>query len=234
MGDVGIWFYKPISWWLDWCLFSCKFQVHKCSCIAPSALRRMKEQEATIFLFPQFLVGDSRQELIGCGYLGGFLTLASPCQGSFSTKFGFSQYFELVEMIFFKYFPWFLCIVVKFNVAGLIGSNSTSSVSVLPPALRKIQEFILHFCVLRLLRFNPALLCDDFFFLHCFFSYLFLPSVKRAIEVTWNCSLFQFQFANYSTPEYKDTGKGFLKLQLINQRSDFSFVLFSGGLLNVC
>ncbi|KAM1497952.1 hypothetical protein ACFXTH_020962 [Malus domestica] len=42
----------------------------------------------------------------------------------------------------------------------------------------------------------------------------------------------KFQYANYSTPDYKDTGKGFLKLQLINQRSDFSFALFSGGLLN--
>ncbi|XP_030956900.1 probable inactive purple acid phosphatase 1 isoform X1 [Quercus lobata] len=42
----------------------------------------------------------------------------------------------------------------------------------------------------------------------------------------------KFQFADYSSPEYKDTGKGYLKLQLINQRSDFSFALFSGGLSN--
>ncbi|KAM3706962.1 hypothetical protein ACJW31_03G190000 [Castanea mollissima] len=42
----------------------------------------------------------------------------------------------------------------------------------------------------------------------------------------------KFQFANYSSPKYKDTGKGYLKLQLINQRSDFSFALFSGGLSN--
>ncbi|KAK0574788.1 hypothetical protein LWI29_029083 [Acer saccharum] len=42
----------------------------------------------------------------------------------------------------------------------------------------------------------------------------------------------KFQFANYSSPRYKNTGKGFLKLQMINQRSDFSFALFSGGLLN--
>lgn len=45
--------------------------------------------------------------------------------------------------------------------------------------------------------------------------------------------LLQYQYANYSSPEYKDTGKGFLKFQLINQRSDFSFALFSGGLSNV-
>uniref|UniRef100_A0A2N9EUH3 Purple acid phosphatase n=1 Tax=Fagus sylvatica TaxID=28930 RepID=A0A2N9EUH3_FAGSY len=42
----------------------------------------------------------------------------------------------------------------------------------------------------------------------------------------------KFQYANYSSPEYKNTGKGYLKLQLINQRSDFSFALFSGGLSN--
>ncbi|XP_020216187.1 probable inactive purple acid phosphatase 1 [Cajanus cajan] len=42
----------------------------------------------------------------------------------------------------------------------------------------------------------------------------------------------KYQYANYSSPLYKVTGKGFLKLQLINQRSDFSFALFSGGLSN--
>ncbi|KAL3501509.1 hypothetical protein ACH5RR_035958 [Cinchona calisaya] len=40
----------------------------------------------------------------------------------------------------------------------------------------------------------------------------------------------KFQYANYSNPKYKSTGKGSLKLQLINQRSDFSFAVFSGGL----
>ncbi|XP_060669417.1 probable inactive purple acid phosphatase 1 isoform X1 [Ziziphus jujuba] len=42
----------------------------------------------------------------------------------------------------------------------------------------------------------------------------------------------KYQYANYSSPEYKVTGKGLLQLQLINQRSDFSFALFSGGLSN--
>ncbi|KAK9276957.1 hypothetical protein L1049_006496 [Liquidambar formosana] len=42
----------------------------------------------------------------------------------------------------------------------------------------------------------------------------------------------KYQYANYTSPKYKDTGKGLLKLQLINQRSDVSFALFSGGLLN--
>lgn len=42
----------------------------------------------------------------------------------------------------------------------------------------------------------------------------------------------KYQYANYSNSDYKNTGAGSLKLQLINQRSDFSFALFSGGLLN--
>lgn len=40
-------------------------------------------------------------------------------------------------------------------------------------------------------------------------------------------------FANHSNPEYIKTGKASLKLRLINQRADLSFVLFSGGLSNV-
>ncbi|CAL5430767.1 unnamed protein product [Camellia sinensis] len=42
----------------------------------------------------------------------------------------------------------------------------------------------------------------------------------------------KYQYANYTNPKYKDNGKGMLKLQLIKQRSDFSFVLFSGRLSN--
>ncbi|XP_058070415.1 probable inactive purple acid phosphatase 1 [Magnolia sinica] len=42
----------------------------------------------------------------------------------------------------------------------------------------------------------------------------------------------KYQFANYSSPNYISTGTGSLKLQLINQRADFSFALFSGGLSN--
>nr|QCQ29189.1 purple acid phosphatase [Camellia fraterna] len=41
----------------------------------------------------------------------------------------------------------------------------------------------------------------------------------------------KYQYANYTNPEYKDNGKGSLRLQLIKPRSDFSFALFSGGLL---
>ncbi|CAK9313140.1 unnamed protein product [Citrullus colocynthis] len=40
----------------------------------------------------------------------------------------------------------------------------------------------------------------------------------------------KFLYANYTNPNYKTTGRGLLKLQLINQRADFSFALFSGGL----
>jgi acid phosphatase type 7 len=43
----------------------------------------------------------------------------------------------------------------------------------------------------------------------------------------------QYQFANFKNDGYNKTGKGYLKLQLINQREDFSFALFSGGLMKV-
>ncbi|EAZ45293.1 hypothetical protein OsJ_29936 [Oryza sativa Japonica Group] len=41
----------------------------------------------------------------------------------------------------------------------------------------------------------------------------------------------KYQLANYSS-DYGKTGKGTLKFQLINQRQDFSFALFTGGLSN--
>ena len=47
--------------------------------------------------------------------------------------------------------------------------------------------------------------------------------------------LFQYKFANHeSNSQYASTGKASLRFQLINQRADFSFALFSGGLANVC
>ncbi|KAK4489238.1 hypothetical protein RD792_005035 [Penstemon davidsonii] len=42
----------------------------------------------------------------------------------------------------------------------------------------------------------------------------------------------KYQFANSSNSDYTKTGKASLKFQLINQRADFSFVLFGGGLSN--
>lgn len=46
-------------------------------------------------------------------------------------------------------------------------------------------------------------------------------------------SLFQYKYANESNSDYTKTGKATLNFRLINQRSDFSFGLFSGGLSNV-
>ncbi|KAG9446001.1 hypothetical protein H6P81_012129 [Aristolochia fimbriata] len=42
----------------------------------------------------------------------------------------------------------------------------------------------------------------------------------------------KFQYANYSSSDYPKTGRAVLKFRLINQRADFSFALFSGGLTN--
>ncbi|KAM7251251.1 hypothetical protein ACFE04_023134 [Oxalis oulophora] len=65
------------------------------------------------------------------------------------------------------------------------------------------------------------------------FSAATCPSENPRVNPPLLCTApIKFQFANYSTPKYKNTGNGSLRLQLINQRSDFSFALFSGGLSN--
>lgn len=57
------------------------------------------------------------------------------------------------------------------------------------------------------------------------------PSVSLSLSPP--VSSLQYQFANFENDGYNKTGKGYLKLQLINQREDFSFALFSGGLSKV-
>ncbi|KAI3765977.1 hypothetical protein L2E82_16024 [Cichorium intybus] len=42
----------------------------------------------------------------------------------------------------------------------------------------------------------------------------------------------KYMFANHSNSDYATTGRASLTFQIINQRSDFSFALFSGGLEN--
>ncbi|CDP00432.1 unnamed protein product [Coffea canephora] len=59
-----------------------------------------------------------------------------------------------------------------------------------------------------------------------------LPDNLKTVPPLLCTAPIKFQYANYSNPKYRTTGKGRLKLQLINQRSDFSFALFTGGLLS--
>ncbi|KAM3247758.1 putative inactive purple acid phosphatase 1 isoform X1 [Capsicum annuum] len=59
-----------------------------------------------------------------------------------------------------------------------------------------------------------------------------LPENPRTFPPFLCTAPIKYQYASYSSPHYKDTGKGSLKLQLINQRSDFSFALFSGGIFS--
>ncbi|KAK9066406.1 hypothetical protein SSX86_013728 [Deinandra increscens subsp. villosa] len=42
----------------------------------------------------------------------------------------------------------------------------------------------------------------------------------------------KYKFANHSTPDYANTGKATVSFRIINQRADFSFALFTGGLEN--
>ncbi|CAJ1975044.1 unnamed protein product [Sphenostylis stenocarpa] len=51
------------------------------------------------------------------------------------------------------------------------------------------------------------------------------------VEEPYICTApIKYKYANDSNPRYTETGKAVLKFQLINQRADFSFALFSGGL----
>ncbi|XP_050375043.1 probable inactive purple acid phosphatase 1 isoform X2 [Argentina anserina] len=87
----------------------------------------------------------------------------------------------------------------------------------------------------NLLFFSPHPSNDDWIgvFSPANFSASTCPAENSWMTVPLLCTApIKFQYANYSSPRYQDTGIGSLKLQLINQRSDFSFALFSGGLKN--
>ncbi|KAM3752008.1 hypothetical protein ACB098_04G155500 [Castanea mollissima] len=59
------------------------------------------------------------------------------------------------------------------------------------------------------------------------------PAENYEAESPYLCtSPIKYKYANFSDLKYAKTGKASLKFQLINQRADFSFALFSGGLSN--
>ncbi|KAI5656273.1 hypothetical protein M9H77_25066 [Catharanthus roseus] len=59
------------------------------------------------------------------------------------------------------------------------------------------------------------------------------PENEPRTETPYICSApIKYQFANFSNSKYGRTGKASVKFLLINQRADFSFALFSGGLSN--
>ncbi|XP_030494359.2 probable inactive purple acid phosphatase 27 isoform X2 [Cannabis sativa] len=59
------------------------------------------------------------------------------------------------------------------------------------------------------------------------------PATDIMEEAPYICSApIKYKFANDSNTDYAKTGKANLKFRLINQREDFSFALFSGGLSN--
>ncbi|CAI9098922.1 OLC1v1035655C1 [Oldenlandia corymbosa var. corymbosa] len=59
------------------------------------------------------------------------------------------------------------------------------------------------------------------------------PSPDEWSETPFLCTApIKYKFANDSNPKYIKSGRNIIKFQLINQRSDFAFALFSGGLSN--
>ncbi|KAK9278222.1 hypothetical protein L1049_027784 [Liquidambar formosana] len=60
-----------------------------------------------------------------------------------------------------------------------------------------------------------------------------LPVNDPKEQTPYICSApIKYKYANHSSSDYTKTGKATLNFQLINQRADFSFALFSGGLSN--
>jgi len=57
------------------------------------------------------------------------------------------------------------------------------------------------------------------------------PDNKKQYPPVLCTAPIKYQLAKFKNDRYTKSGKGYLKLQLINQREDFSFALFSGGLL---
>ncbi|CAA3027841.1 probable inactive purple acid phosphatase 27 [Olea europaea subsp. europaea] len=53
------------------------------------------------------------------------------------------------------------------------------------------------------------------------------------VQAPYTCSApIKYKYANHSNPDYTSTKKASVRFQLINQREDFSFALFAGGLSN--
>lgn len=136
-----------------------------------------------------------------------------------------------VSIDFWSSLSTYLVYFVLFWLFHVLNGKFCLSVSVPPPALWRIQEYILHYCVLHLSRSIPF----DFDVVAWLASIISLSLQCRELNnqpIGW--ILLQFLYANYTNPKYKTSGRGLLKLQLINQRADFSFALFTGGLSNVC
>ncbi|XP_076895163.1 putative inactive purple acid phosphatase 27 [Bidens hawaiensis] len=59
------------------------------------------------------------------------------------------------------------------------------------------------------------------------------PETRNQSEAPYICtSPIKYKFANHSTVDYVHRGKATLSFQIINQRADFSFALFTGGFEN--
>lgn len=101
----------------------------------------------------------------------------------------------------------------------------------LPHAPKTTHMCYLQCCVLHLSRFMSHFFAMS---ISLYLHGLLLYEVEK--EQKFNVILFilQYKYANYTNPNYRKTGKGSMKFQLIKQRSDISFALFTGGISNVC
>ncbi|TVU47939.1 hypothetical protein EJB05_07557 [Eragrostis curvula] len=144
-----------------------------------------------------------------------------------------------------------LCALVAFSIVGAVAAGGgeqplsriaihRATVAPLPgafidasPALLGLEGKDREWVTLRYS--NPKPSKDDWIgvFSPANFNDSICPSENQWVEPPLLCTApIKFQFANHSNLDYENSGKGSLKFQLINQRQDFSFALFSGGLSN--
>ncbi|KAK6920512.1 Purple acid phosphatase, N-terminal [Dillenia turbinata] len=101
------------------------------------------------------------------------------------------------------------------------------------PSLLGLKEEDTAWVTVDLMHPNPS--ADDWIgvFSPANFNSSICPPEDAKDLTPYICSApIKYNFANYSTSDYTKTGKASIKFQLINQRADFSFALFSGGLSN--
>ncbi|XP_031371503.1 probable inactive purple acid phosphatase 27 [Punica granatum] len=145
-------------------------------------------------------------------------------------------------------FALLLCFFFFFSsVLGHIGDQPLSKIAIhratialhpsasisASPALLGLKGEDTQWVTVELQHHNPS--SDDWVgvFSPAKFNGSTCPPENKRDEAPYICSApIKYKYANHSTSNYNNTGKASLEFQLINQRADFSFALFSGGLSN--
>uniref|UniRef100_A0A803QQ03 Purple acid phosphatase n=1 Tax=Cannabis sativa TaxID=3483 RepID=A0A803QQ03_CANSA len=146
-----------------------------------------------------------------------------------------------------KFFAIFLFTIVTLEMVSSHGDQPLSKVAIhqtvfalsdkayikASKSVLGLKEENMEWVVVKFSSPNPS--NDDWIgvFSPAIFNASNCPAENPATHTPTLCTApIKYQFANYTNPRYTITGKGEVKFQIIKQRSDFSFALFSGGLSN--